>query len=325
MSHGLKVAFAGTPVFAAKALQAIIEAGFDVPLVLTQPDRPSGRGMKLTPSSVKQVALNHHITVAQPTSLKLDGKYPDEASAAREVLMACQADIMVVAAYGLILPTDVLQIPRLGCINIHASLLPRWRGAAPIHRAIEAGDSQTGITLMQMDEGLDTGDMLTVESLAIEPNHTTATLHDTLAEMGARMVVDYLMQLKNNTSPQPTPQPEFGVTYAQKVHKEESYLAWTKSAAELERQIRAFDPAPGAVAKLPDDTTFKIWAAQALNDEAHRSVAAGTLLHVDKDGIDVACGRGVLRIIEAQRAGGKRLPVAQFLDGFHLTAGIKLV
>ena len=325
MSDGLKVVFAGTPVFAAKALQAIIDAGFDVSLVLTQPDRPSGRGMKLTPSPVKQVALNHNIAVAQPTSLKLDGKYPDDARSARETLASCQADIMVVAAYGLILPADVLTMPSLGCVNIHASLLPRWRGAAPIHRAIEAGDSQTGITLMQMDEGLDTGDMLAVESLAIELTHTTATLHDALAEMGARMVVDYLMQLKNNTSPQPTPQPELGVTYAQKIHKEASYLAWTKSAAELERQIRAFDPAPGSVAKMPDATTFKIWAAQVLNDEAHQGVEAGTLLRVDKNGIDVACGQGVLRITEAQRAGGKRLSVAQFLDGFHLTAGIKLV
>ena len=187
----MNVIFAGTPVFAARALSTIIDAGFNVPLVLTQPDRPSGRGMKLTPSPVKQVALQYNIPVAQPISLRLNGKYPEDAQAARAQITAAQADVMVVAAYGLILPQDVLDLPKHGCINIHASLLPRWRGAAPIHRAIESGDTETGITLMQMDAGLDTGDMLAIERLPITEQHTTATLHDELAEMGARMVVDY--------------------------------------------------------------------------------------------------------------------------------------
>jgi methionyl-tRNA formyltransferase len=199
----MKVIFAGTPEFAAQALAAIIAAGFNVPLVLTQPDRPSGRGMKLTPSAVKQVALQHNIPVAQPISLRLNGKYPEQAEEARSRITSAQADVMVVAAYGLILPADVLSLPKHGCINIHASLLPRWRGAAPIHRAIEAGDAQTGITLMQMDAGLDTGDMLTVESTPILPTHTTALLHDELAHMGARMVVNYLQRLQAGQAPKP--------------------------------------------------------------------------------------------------------------------------
>lgn len=314
----MKVVFAGTPAFAATALQAIIDAGFDVALVLTQPDRPSGRGMKLTPSAVKQVALNHNIRVAQPTSLKLDGKYPEEARAARDVLQSVNADIMVVAAYGLILPLDVLETPVHGCINIHGSLLPRWRGAAPIHRAIEAGDVETGITLMQMDEGLDTGDMLAMERVAIE-DKTTAMLHDELAEMGARMTVAYLNALKNNTAPAPVKQPSAGVTYAQKIHKDEAKLDWDLDAQILARRIRAFDPAPGALVKLAADTTFKVWAAYAV--DARSDAALGTVLAVNKTGIDVACKDSVLRITAAQRAGGKRLPVAQFLDGFALETG----
>ena len=320
----MNIVFAGTPVFAAQALQAILEAGFNVPLVLTQPDRPSGRGMKLTPSPVKQVALAHHINVAQPTSLKLDGKYPLEAAAARETLKAADADVMVVAAYGLILPTDVLETPTHGCINIHASLLPRWRGAAPIHRAIEAGDAATGITLMQMDAGLDTGDMLAVESLPITPQHTTALLHDELAAMGARMVVDYLKALQNNTAPSGTAQPIEGVNYASKIDKAESHLSWQNSAATLERKIRAFDPAPGCVAKVDEHTSVKIWAAQVAHNEAHPH-AAGPVFAVDKQGIDIACGQGVLRITQAQKAGAKRLPVAQFLDGFTLPRGTRLL
>ena len=318
----MSVVFAGTPAFAATALQAIIDAGFDVPLVLTQPDRPSGRGMKLTPSAVKQVALNHNIRVAQPTSLKLDGKYPDEARAAREVLQSVNADIMVVAAYGLILPLDVLNIPQHGCINIHGSLLPRWRGAAPIHRAIEAGDVETGITLMQMDEGLDTGDMLAMARVSIG-DKTTALLHDELAEMGARMTVAYLNALKNNTAPVAVKQPSVGVTYAQKIHKDEAKLDWDLNAQLLARRIRAFDPAPGVLVKLDADTTFKVWAAHAV--DARSDAALGTVLAVTKNGIDVACKDSVLRITAAQRAGGKRLPVAQFLDGFHLEVGAQLL
>lgn len=320
----MNIVFAGTPVFAAQALQAILDAGFNVPLVLTQPDRPSGRGMKLTPSPVKQVALAHHINVAQPTSLKLDGKHPLEASAAREILQAANADVMVVAAYGLILPTDVLETPTHGCINIHASLLPRWRGAAPIHRAIEAGDAATGITLMQMDAGLDTGDMLAIESLPITPQHTTAVLHDELAAMGARMVVDYLKALQSGTAQTGTTQPSEGVNYASKIDKAESHLNWKDNATTLEQKIRAFDPTPGCVAKIDDNTSFKIWAAQVVHNNVHPHIA-GTVLGVDKQGIDVACGQGVLRITQAQKAGAKRLPVAQFIDGFALSAGTQLL
>lgn len=312
----MNIVFAGTPVFAAAALQAILDAGFNVPLVLTQPDRPSGRGMKLTASHVKQTALAHNITVAQPTSLKLDGKYPDEARAARDLLASVNADVMVVAAYGLILPLDVLNMPHQGCVNIHASLLPRWRGAAPIHRAIEAGDAATGITLMQMDAGLDTGDMLSVESMPITAQHTTATLHDALAVMGADMIVAHLKALQNGNPPPRLVQPIDGVTYAAKIDKAESPLNWSLDAAILERKIRAFDPAPGCVATIDESTSFKVWGAVALNNDAH-DFKTGAVLNVDKHGIDVACGRGVLRITAAQRAGGKRLAVAQFVDGFN--------
>ncbi|HET8870428.1 MAG TPA: methionyl-tRNA formyltransferase, partial [Aquabacterium sp.] len=209
----MKVAFAGTPEFAAEALQAILRAGFSVPLVLTQPDRPAGRGMKLQASPVKQLAQTHQIAVSQPTSLKLDGKYPDEARAAQAALMAAQPDVMVVAAYGLILPQWVLDLPRLGCLNIHGSLLPRWRGAAPIHRAIEAGDTETGITNMQMDAGLDTGDMLLIERETIRADDTTATLHDRLAQLGGRLIVEAL-ELAACGGLKATPQPADGITYA---------------------------------------------------------------------------------------------------------------
>lgn len=315
----MNIIFAGTPVFAARALEAIIAAGFNVPLVLTQPDRPSGRGLKLTPSAVKQVALQNNIAVAQPTSLKLEGKYPDEARAAREAIIAAHADLMVVAAYGLILPQDVLDLPKYGCLNIHASLLPRWRGAAPIHRAIEAGDAETGITLMQMDAGLDTGDMLAVKRIAVD-RHTQVTLHDELATMGAAMTVDYLKALQSGNPPAPIKQPAEGVTYADKISKDEARLNWAQPATILEQKIRAFNPSPATYAVIDAENGFKVYAAEVVNDAVHEHVK-GTVLKVDKSGIEVACGRGILRILEAQRAGGKRLPVAQFIEGFALAAG----
>lgn len=315
----MNVIFAGTPVFAARALSAIIEAGFNVPLVLTQPDRPSGRGMKLMPSAVKQVAEQHHIPVAQPISLRLNGKYPEDAQKAREHIRSAQADVMVVAAYGLILPQDVLDLPQHGCINIHASLLPRWRGAAPIHRAIESGDNETGITLMQMDVGLDTGDMLAVEHLSIGDEHTTSTLHDELAEMGARMVVQYLRQLRDGHAPQATPQPAEGVTYAEKIDKAEAKIDWTQPAATIARKIRALDPAPGCVCTY-DDQPLKIWSAQT--ESRTSTQTAGTLLSVDKHGICVVCGDdSVLRITQMQKAGGKRSPAHQVAESLKLSAG----
>ena len=312
----MRVMFAGTPEFAAQALATIIDAGFDVPLVLTQPDRPSGRGMKLTPSAVKQIALQHHIPVAQPISLRLNGKYPEQANEARARMVAAQADVMVVAAYGLILPQDVLNLPKHGCINIHASLLPRWRGAAPIHRAIEAGDPHTGITLMQMNEGLDTGDMLVVESMPILPTHTTAILHDELAHMGARMVVNYLQRLKAGQAPKPVPQPTDGITYAEKISKAESKIDWHQSAEMLARKIRALNPAPACVSEWQQHP-LKIWAAQA-SQTTHTS-EVGTILAIDKSGVHVACGQGILCITEMQKAGGKRGNATQVADSLKMS------
>ncbi|MBI3368551.1 MAG: methionyl-tRNA formyltransferase, partial [Burkholderiales bacterium] len=246
----MRVAFAGTPEFAAAALRALIAAGHDVPLVLTQPDRPAGRGMKLHPSAVKSVALEHALTIAQPRSLRLDGKYPDDARAAQAVLTEARPDVMVVAAYGLILPAWVLTLPARGCLNIHGSLLPRWRGAAPIQRAIEAGDGQTGITIMQMDAGLDTGDMLLVEPMPIAPDDTTAALHDRLAALGGRLIVEAL-ELMACGGLKRTPQPADGVTYARKIDKREAEIDWRAGTVEIERRLRAFDPFPGASTSTP--------------------------------------------------------------------------
>ena len=311
----MRVIFAGTPEFAAVALAALHDAGFTVPLVLTQPDRPAGRGMQLQPSPVKQYALAHHMPVAQPVSLRLDGKYPDEAAAAHELLRHTPHDVMVVAAYGLILPPSVLAIPPLGCINIHASLLPRWRGAAPIHRAIEAGDVETGITIMQMDEGLDTGDMLLIEREAIAADDTTAKLHDRLAATGGRLIVEALRKLELGAL-KATPQPAEGVTYAAKIAKDEAPLDFSLPAAVLKRRIQAFNPFPGAVAHA-GTTALKVWDARLSN----ASGKPGTVLAVDAAGITVACGEGALVFTELQKPGGKRLPAAAFLQGFALSVG----
>ena len=260
MSHSLRVVFAGTPEFAAAALAAIHAAGFAVPLVLTQPDRPAGRGMKVQASPVKRYAEQHGVAVAQPPSLRRNGKFPAEAAAAVDLLRATPHDVMVVAAYGLLLPQEVLDIAPHGCINIHASLLPRWRGAAPIHRAIEAGDAETGITLMQMDAGLDTGAMISEARTAIRDDDTTATLHDRLAQSGAQLIVEALTALERDGKLPATPQPDDGTTYAEKIGKQEAALDWGRSAAELARQVRAFDPFPGGAATL-DGTLLKIWSA----------------------------------------------------------------
>lgn len=305
----MRVVFAGTPEFAAVALDALLAAGFTVPLVLTQPDRPAGRGMKLQASAVKQRAVAAGIPVAQPQGLKLDGKYATDAAAAREALLAADADVMVVAAYGLILPQWVLDTPRRGCLNIHASLLPRWRGAAPIHRAIEAGDAETGITIMQMDAGLDTGDMLLVGREAIRPDDTTATLHDRLAGLGGRLIVEAL-QAASLTR---TPQPAEGVTYAHKIEKAESVIDWRQPAAEIERRLRAFDPFPGGVATLAGEAV-KVWRAEIVGGH-------GAPGEVVAPGPVVACGQGALRLTELQRAGGKRGPAAAFLQARPIAVG----
>ena len=302
----MKVAFAGTPEFAAAALEAILAAGFEVPLVLTQPDRPAGRGMQLQPSPVKQVALAAGIAVHQPEKLRT----PEQ----QAPLADAQVDVLVVAAYGIILPQAVLDLPRHGCLNIHASLLPRWRGAAPIHRAIQAGDAATGITIMQMDAGLDTGPMLLSRAEAIHADDTTGSLHDRLAQLGADMIVEALRALPGGLTA--TPQPADGVTYAAKIGKTEASVDWNRPAAELERAIRAFNPFPGAVATL-QQTPVKLWRARAID-------AAGTpgeVLLAEGAGVIVACGEGALCITELQKPGGKRLPAAEFLRGMPIAAG----
>jgi methionyl-tRNA formyltransferase len=316
----MRVAFAGTPEFARAALERLHAAGFAIPLVLTQPDRPAGRGMKLQPSPVKQFAQAQGMPVAQPRSLRLDGKFPEDAAAAREALQSARPDVLVVAAYGLILPQWVLDLPRLGCLNIHASLLPRWRGAAPIHRATEAGDAQTGVTIMQMDAGLDTGDMLLAERIPIAADDTTATLHDKLAALGARLIVEAL-ELAACGGLRPVPQPGEGVSYAHKIEKAEAAIDWTQPADAIERRIRAFDPFPGASAQVRGETV-KVWRARALM-QGRGSVAPGTIVAVDADGIGVACGQGRLEITELQRPGGKRLAAAEFLRGFPLEPGMR--
>lgn len=308
MSAALKVAFAGTPEFAREALQAILKAGFEVPLVLTQPDRPAGRGMKLQASPVKQLALEHGIAVAQPTSLRLDGKYPDEARAAQAALQAAQPDVMVVAAYGLILPQWVLDLPRLGCLNIHGSLLPRWRGAAPIHRAIEAGDAETGITIMQMDAGLDTGDMLLIEKDAIRPEDTTAILHDRLAHLGGRLIVEAL-EMAACGGLTATPQPSEGVNYAHKVDKAEAAIDWSLPANTLARRVRAFDPFPGCTFALGEQT-IKLWSASVVQ----ASGQPGEVLQAQGDTLVVACGEQALALHTLQRPGGKRIAARDFLQ-----------
>ena len=316
----LRVGFAGTPEFAQAALARLREAGFSVPLVLTQPDRPAGRGMKLQASPVKQYALAHGMPVAQPRSLKLDGKYPDEARGGEQALRDAALDVLVVAAYGLILPQWVLDLPRLGCLNIHASLLPRWRGAAPIHRAIEAGDAETGITIMQMDAGLDTGDMLMEERVAIALDDTTATLHDRLAALGGRLIVEAL-EAAACGGLQRTPQPAEGVTYAHKIEKAEAAIDWRLPAEVIARRVRAFDPFPGASFEHAGET-LKLW--QAALRPGMPGAAPGTVLAADAGELVVACGEGALALLQLQRPGGKRQPTAALLQARPIAAGVCL-
>jgi len=311
----MRIVFAGTPEFARQALEALLAAGHDIPLVLTQPDRPAGRGLKLMPSAVKQAALEASVPVLQPHSLKLDGRYPDEAAAARRALLDASPEVMVVAAYGLILPRWVLDLPRRGCLNIHASLLPRWRGAAPIQRAIDAGDAETGITIMQMDEGLDTGDMLLLRTLPITPEHTAASLHDDLAVLGAQAIVEALRRLEDG-SLIGVKQDAASATYAAKLEKSEAPLDFTQPAQTLARRVRAFNPFPGATIALPGlDAPVKVWKAVSLPQPAKGR--PGEVESVSADGVDVASADGVLRILELQKAGGKRQPAATFIQGWQ--------
>lgn len=300
----MKVIFAGTPDFAAVALDKLCSAGHQISLVLTQPDRPAGRGMTLQPSAVKKLALEKGLCVFQPPTLK--------EAAIQEHLRAVGADVMVVAAYGLILPQAVLELPRLGCLNIHASLLPRWRGAAPIQRAILAGDGETGVCIMQMEAGLDTGPVLARAVTPIAAEDTAGSLHDCLAELGAALIVDVLDSLPLPAQAQPAE----GVTYAAKIDKAEARIDWQQSATEIDRRIRAFNPFPGAQAAV-DGIGIKIWRARPTQGRGK----PGQIMKADKAGIAVACGDGLLCIDELQKAGGKRLTAAQFLAGNPLTPG----
>jgi methionyl-tRNA formyltransferase len=320
----VRVIFAGTPEFARVALERLHAAGHTIALVLTQPDRPAGRGMKLQASSVKQFAQAHNLPLAQPRSLRLDGKFPEDAAAARQAIADAKADVMVVAAYGLILPQwvldDMAADNRHGCLNIHGSLLPRWRGAAPIHRAIEAGDTETGVTIMQMDAGLDTGDMLLMHRMPITDADTTATLHDRMADLGGKLIVLALEQAAAGHL-KPVPQPAEGVTYAHKIEKHEAAIVWTQDGAAIVRRVRAFNPFPGATATL-DGEVIKVWSAQ-LGPTPPAGSEPGQIVALALDGIAVAAINSIVILTELQRPGGKRLPVADFLRGHELRVGMR--
>lgn len=303
----MRLIFAGTPEFARLALARLHEEGHEIAAVLTQPDRPSGRGMKLTPSPVKQLALDLGIPVLQPQTLK----HP----VIQSQLKTFKADVMIVAAYGLLLPEEVLEIPRLGCLNIHASLLPRWRGAAPIQRAIEAGDTETGISIMQMDVGLDTGDILLMEDLAIEKDETAHSLHDKLANLGSELIVYALKRLENGQLTA-TPQPSKGVTYAAKIVKEEAKIDWKEPAKIIERKVRAFNPFPGAHTQWAEGP-LKIWNVAVTDGKGK----PGTVISKSETSITIACGEGAVELLTVQQAGGKRLSAQTFLVGHPVEEG----
>jgi methionyl-tRNA formyltransferase len=307
----MRLVFAGTPAFARSALEALLEAGHEIALVLTQPDRPSGRGLKLRPAEVKALATARGIPLAQPVTLRQDEP--------RQRFAATGAQTMVVAAYGLILPQDVLDLFALGCINIHASLLPRWRGAAPIQRAILAGDNRTGISVMRMEAGLDTGPVYLQEAIPILAEDTAASLHDKLAPLGAACIVRAL-ELIEAGSLQPRPQDQAGVTYAHKIEKAEAELDWRRDAAELDRQIRAFNPFPVAATRLRGEP-LRVWRARPLPGATG---VPGLVRAVEADALVVECGRSLLRIDELQRAGGRRLGLRELLSGFPIAAGERL-
>jgi len=307
----MRVGFAGTPAFAASALAAILARGFDVPLVLTQPDRPSGRGLKEAPLPVKRLAASHGLPMLQPPSLK-----PEETCAR---LRAIPLDVLVVAAYGLLLPPAVLAWPRHGCLNVHASLLPRWRGAAPIQRALLAGDAETGVTIMQMDAGLDTGAMHDVVRIPIAARETGGSLHDKLAAAGAGAIVAVLERLEREGAIHGAPQPAEGATYAAKLTRADAAVDWRGSAAAIDRQVRALDPVPGAFTGRGGEPV-KLWVAEPAAAAA-RQGDPGEVLAADADGVVVACGEGALRIAELQPAGGRRMSAAAFVAGRRIAAG----
>lgn len=302
-----RLVFAGTPDFAVPCLEALIAAGYPVAGVYTQPDRPAGRGRKLQQSPVKQLALRHDLPVIQPASLKRD---PD----AVEALRALAPDLIVVVAYGLLLPSEVLRIPSLGCVNVHASLLPRWRGAAPIQRAILAGDAETGVCIMGMEEGLDTGPVYHRLAIPIDPRETGGSLHDKLAALGARALVEALAGIADG-SLAPEPQSQTGVTYASKLSKEEAAIDWSQPALSIDRQIRAFDPWPVAHTSLGGET-LRIWGAQApdeIRDQPETGAAPGTVIRAERSDLLVATGDGVLAINRLQPPGKRAMSARDFL------------
>jgi len=308
----LRVGFAGTPPFAARALAAILDAGHEVPLVLTQPDRPSGRGLATVASAVKALAQERDIAVLQPPTLRSDE--------ARAPLLAIPLDVLVVAAYGLILPPAVLSWPRFGCLNIHASLLPRWRGAAPIQHAILAGDAVTGVTIMQMDAGLDTGPMVSTAETRIDRSDTAGALTERLAGMGADAIVGTLERLQSEGALAATPQPAGGAMYAAKIDTGQAMLEWSQAAEALERKVRAFDPAPGTRFTLAGDAV-KVWSAEVGSGAGQ----PGTVVNISRDAIEVACGDGSLRLLMVQPPGGKRMSASAFAAGRRLVPGSKLI
>lgn len=314
----MKIIFAGTPEFAATALQALIDAGHDIVAVYTQPDRPAGRGQKLSPSAVKALALQHNLPVHQPLSLKSNN---EEGLAAQQQLQQYDADVMVVAAYGLILPKAVLETPRFGCLNIHASLLPKWRGAAPIHRAVLAGDAESGITIMQMDVGLDTGAMLYKTHCPIEATDTSSSLHDKLALQGGQAITHVLENLEvlQDYQRNQQAQDDSQATYAHKLIKAEAKINWHLSAVEIDRQIRAYQPWPVSFCEL-EGQTLRVWSARVMDQHSQQS--AGTVLHIDKHGVQVVCGDNtVLQLTSLQWSGGKALNSVQMLQAQKITTG----
>jgi len=302
LSKPLRIVFAGTPDFAARHLAALLSSQHDVIAVYTKPDSPAGRGKKLTASPVKNIALEHDIPVYQPASLRNEE--------AQQELAALNADIMVVVAYGLILPTDILETPKLGCINVHGSILPRWRGAAPIQRSIWAGDKETGVTIMQMDEGLDTGDMLKIATLPIEATDTSATMYEKLAGLGPDALVECLADIAADTA-EPEKQNDELANYAKKLSKEEAKIDWTMDAASIERCIRAFNPWPMSYFAVAEQNV-KVWQAGVVDD--NQGKAPGTILSADKQGILVATGEGALRLIELQPPGKKAMKAQDLLN-----------
>ena len=310
----MRLVFAGTPEFAARSLDALIVAGYAVAAVLTQPDRPVGRGFKVLPGPVKRTALAAHVPVYQPDRL--------DTAEVQDLLRSFAADVLVVCAYGMLLPSPLLSIPRWGALNIHASLLPRWRGAAPIQRAIQAGDSLSGISIMQMDAGLDTGDVLLERPCPIQPRDTARALHDRLADLGALTIIEALEHLEKGEL-KPVPQPREGVTYAHKITKEETVLDWEKPAVQLDRDVRAFNPAPVCRTSLGSEM-IKVWEAEALPQES-ANADPGTVMSLDEGGIVVACGGGSRLLLKMlQRPGGKPLTAGEFVKGYPVAPGDRM-